>query len=91
MPQPLPLLELWFSALNEPVGIIVTSTNRPLLIQKLYKARAEYSDPEVLAGLSICTSPTTDTEIWIVHKVVKVVPEPQGDVANITIEDESNG
>ena len=73
--MPTPLLEYWYMALHEPVGIVVISNNRHGLLTKLYAARQESPDKEELMGLSICTSPTSDNELWIVHKKVKVVKE----------------
>lgn len=67
------LLEYWMLAFAEPVGIIVTSNNRHLLMNKLYAARkeAESQHPELMQ-LSICVSPTNAEELWIIHKVVRV-------------------
>lgn len=69
-----PLLEYWFDAEKEPVGIILDSNNRQLLISRLYLARQEYQkqDPGAFSGISVCVSPTSDTEVWLVHKIVKV-------------------
>lgn len=74
-----PVLEYWYIALNEPVGIVVMSDNRHLLMNKLYAARQQAQDPD-LQALSICMSPTNDTELWIVHKTVKILKEvPDGE------------
>lgn len=78
MQATLSFLELWFEALHEPIGIVVQTTNRTVLMNRLYKARSEYQSPEDLAGLSIVMSPVSDKELWIIHKVVKVVKEPEG-------------
>lgn len=67
-----PILEYWFTALNSSVGIVVNSSDRHTLMNKLYEARRTYSNPAELEGLSITMSPTNDQELWIVHKKVKV-------------------
>jgi hypothetical protein len=68
------VLEFWFDANRQPVGIIVTTDDRNLLMNRLYEARREYQkqDPGALSDLSICISPTNDSELWIIHKTVKV-------------------
>lgn len=73
MPGMLPPLEYWFQARKEQVGIILLTDNRELLMNRLYAARAEYHKtyPNELDGLSICLSPTSDQELWIVHKIVR--------------------
>lgn len=65
-------LEWWFQALHEPVGIILTSNNRVVLMNKLYAARKAYTQDDSLQALSICVSPTDPTELWIVHKTVRI-------------------
>jgi hypothetical protein len=72
MPTNSPLLEWWFSALHEPVGIILMTTDRHRLMNQLYAARQQHDNPEELMGLSICLSPTAENELWIVHKIVKM-------------------
>jgi len=69
-----PVLEYWFDASKEPVGIIVMTNDRNLLMNRLYEARREYQkqDPGAFDDLSICMSPTSDSEVWIIHKIVKV-------------------
>lgn len=72
-PPPIePLLEWWFQALNEPVGIILKTSDRTRLTAKLYAARAAHSNPQELAGLSIAMSPTALDELWIIHQIIKV-------------------
>jgi hypothetical protein len=66
----LPILEYWFAAKREQVGIVVTSNNRQRFMNQLYAARREYPDPRELEDLSICVSPTNETELWIVHKTI---------------------
>lgn len=76
MADDLPFLELWFKALHAQVGIVVETTNRTALMNKLYRVRQEYQDPDELAGLSICTSPLSENELWIIHKTVRI-KEPE--------------
>jgi hypothetical protein len=75
--QSLPLLELWLQALHEPVGIVVETTNRTTLMNRLYEARKEYQDREALMGLSICVSPMSENELWIIHQTVRVKEPPK--------------
>lgn len=67
-----PLLERWFQALHEPVGIILYTNDRQRLMNQLYAARKAHDTPEELMGLSICLSPTAENELWIIHKIVRV-------------------
>ena len=73
--MPVNYLEFWFSAKSEEVGVIIMTNDRNRLSQKLYAVRREYheTNPGELEGLSICMSPTSDQELWIVHKVVKTM------------------
>lgn len=73
-----PLIEWWFTALNEPVGIILITNERSRLVTKLYAARQECAEKEELMGLSLCMSPTNENELWIVHKKVMRVEDAQG-------------
>lgn len=67
-----PHLEWWFKAKAERVGLILMTSDRPRLMNALWAARQGYERPEDLADLSICTSPTSEHELWIVHKVVRI-------------------
>lgn len=68
MPEDLtPLLEWWFQAQAEPVGLILRASDRHQLVHKLYAARAASPQSAELAGLSIAMSPTSTEEIWIIH------------------------
>ena len=73
MPGSLPPLEYWFIALREPVGLILYTDNRQLLMNRLYAARAEYAKGgnQELDELALCVSPTSDQELWIVRKIVR--------------------
>lgn len=57
------MIELLYQALHSHLGIVVRSSNRDLLRQRLYKLRK--SDPS-LSVLSITTSPENETDLWIV-------------------------
>lgn len=71
------MLEWWYEALHEPVGIILLTSDRHRLMNQLYAARVDAGKPEELAGLSICMSPTAENELWILHRKVTVdVKEP---------------
>lgn len=68
---PSPVLEYWYKALGQQVGIVIVSSDTKRLMSQLYVARREAQDPDLMK-LSICTSPTSPDELWIVHKTVKV-------------------
>lgn len=60
------LLEYWYAALAEPVGVVLRTDDRDRLRAKLYAARREAVD-EKLSSLSIIFSPTAEDEVWIMH------------------------
>jgi hypothetical protein len=60
------LLDLWIAALKEEVGIAITTDNRGLMRQHLYKARADARNPELEAIVMLL--PENENEIWLVHK-----------------------
>ena len=62
-----PHLVLWYHALSSPRGIRLTSTDRRLTIQRLYKARAERDDPAI-SDLSIVLSPANPDDFYIVKR-----------------------
>lgn len=70
MSDSLPLLELWYRALREPIGIKVTVTDTDRAKAKLYAARKDADDP-ALAALMIQTSPLNPKgEVWITHREI---------------------
>lgn len=60
------LLDLWLAAYNSKVGIAITTDNRTLLRQHLYRARAEARNPDLDTVTMIL--PEKEDEIWLVHK-----------------------
>lgn len=70
MEEQLPLLELWYRALAEPIGVSITTNNADRMRQKLYQARKAAGDP-ALASLMLHTSPRNPSgEIVITHREV---------------------
>jgi len=59
------LLDIWLAALKSQYGIAITTDNRALLRQHLYKARLEANKPELEPLVMVL--PEQDDEIWIVH------------------------
>lgn len=76
MAQPDPLLEWWYKAASQQVGIILICSDPRRAMNRLYAARRNNPDPRI-EGLSICLSPTSADELWIIHKVIKL--EAEGD------------
>lgn len=71
----LPILELWYRALQEPIGIIVPCSDPDKMKARLYVARKQAADPE-LQKLMIHTSPRKDrAEVWITHRHVDITRE----------------
>ena len=60
------LVDLWLAALKAEYGIAVTTDNRAVLRQHLYKARAEANNPD-FDSITILLSSRED-ELWLVHK-----------------------
>ena len=60
------LLEIWEAALRCEVGIAVSTDNRKILQQHLYRARAEANDPRFEQLVIIL--PENEDELWLVHK-----------------------
>jgi DNA-binding phage protein len=60
------LENLWQAAVDAEVGIAISTDNRALLRQHLYRARAESPNPEFDDIVMIL--PEDETEIWLVHK-----------------------
>lgn len=60
------LIELWEQAYEQQFGLCITTDDRRLLQQQLYRARATQGDDR-LAGLAVVV-PDRDGELWIVHK-----------------------
>jgi hypothetical protein len=59
------MLELWYQALAEPIGLVIETNNPDRYKARLYRAREESGDP-ALKALSIVQSPTTPNQIWII-------------------------
>lgn len=60
------LSDLWLAALGSDVGLAVSTNDRRLLREQLYRARSELGD-ERLEALMI-SLPDIDNEVWIVQK-----------------------
>ncbi len=61
-------LELWYTALHDPVGLKIQTNDADRLKQKLYQARKSADDPN-LSLLTVLTSPLhQQTEVWIAHR-----------------------
>lgn len=58
-------LELWYQAIASDIGVCVETTDRHLMSQRLYAARAAAKDPD-LDGVSIVMSPTDDSHLWLI-------------------------
>lgn len=67
MPPPISHLELWYRALAARIGIIVVTSDRDALRQRLYAARRAAGDPD-LDALSLVLSPTDDSQLWIIKR-----------------------
>jgi hypothetical protein len=63
------LLEPWYAALQSPLGVIVHVDEGEFdrARAKLYAARKESADPG-LEQISICQSPTSPTDLWLVKR-----------------------
>jgi hypothetical protein len=64
--QPLSL-ELWYTALAEPVGICIQVTEQEKARQKLYALRRAANDPD-LEKIAVVASPTDAKQLWLVKK-----------------------
>jgi len=60
------LIDLWRQARDADIGVVITTDNRGLLRQHLYRARAEAGD-ESLEDI-VVVLPDKEDEIWLVHK-----------------------
>jgi hypothetical protein len=64
-----------YRALASPVGIVLSSDNVDLDIQKLHKARRASGDP-ALKDLTIMVSRSNPhSEVWIAHQPKESVPD----------------
>jgi hypothetical protein len=70
-----PLLQWWYTAAHQQVGIILVCSDARRVMNKLYAARRANPDPAI-ENLAICLSPTAADELWIVHKTVHLKEEP---------------
>lgn len=66
-PEGTTLLEYWYGALaSEKAGLAISTNDRRLLREQLYRARSEAGDPELeMLGIAY---PDIDGELWIVKK-----------------------
>jgi len=60
------LVDLWLKALRAKYGLVVTTDNRMLLRQHLYRARMEANNPS-LESIAMVLPEKAD-EIWLVHR-----------------------
>ena len=60
------LLDLWLSALSEPLGLSISTSDRKLLRQQLYEVRARAKNPD-LERISIIF-PEKEGELWLVKR-----------------------
>jgi hypothetical protein len=67
------MIEHWYTALREPVGLCLRSNDRALLRQKLYAARREAKD-EALEALSVIFSIEDETHLWIIKAKPDAIP-----------------
>jgi hypothetical protein len=59
--------ELWYAALNHPLGVWITTPDKPRLLQLLYSTRKRLDDP-ALNRVTIKTSPRDPNgEVWLVR------------------------
>jgi hypothetical protein len=59
------MLEFWYEALSEPIGIVLVTNNLEAAKQALYKARRDCGDSD-LASLTIRVNPLApDRELFI--------------------------
>lgn len=61
------MLELWYKALHAKYGIVVRTSDRERLRNKLYVLRAASEDKDI-EGISIIMSPTSQNEIWLIKR-----------------------
>lgn len=64
------LLGILYSALAEPIGLVLRTSNTERARQRLYKARADAKDGS-LAGLQIRVSPFDDGDLVICKATVQ--------------------
>lgn len=60
------LLNLWYEALKSDVGLVLSTNDRSLLQQQLYRVRAEAGDDK-LHGVVILL-PQAENELWLARK-----------------------
>lgn len=60
------LLDYWLQALDAEIGIAITTDNRALLRQHLYRARAEADNPDL--DNIVILLPEAEDQIWLVHR-----------------------
>ena len=62
------LLEYWYMALKAEVGIKIATSDRILLRQQLYRARAEAGQPSELGTIVIQLPAEPENELWMVRR-----------------------
>lgn len=77
----LKLLEHLYAALNEPIGVVISSEDREYTIQKLYVLRRE--EAPTFDDLVFIQS-STPSELWIVKRNPDASRETGPDEAHIT-------
>jgi len=61
------MLEFMYQALRSARGIVLRTTDRDKLRQKLYAARRDAGDAD-LDAIALVPSPTSEEELWLVKK-----------------------
>jgi hypothetical protein len=60
--------ELWYEALGNEVGVIITTSDLDHTRQQLYKVRKELNDPD-LDCIAVQLSPVNpDKDLWLVKR-----------------------
>lgn len=63
-------LSFWYAALAADIGIAISTNDRERMRSALNSAKAAALDPD-LEPLSVCNSPNSRNELWIVKNVSK--------------------
>lgn len=62
------LLGLWYEALAEEIGIVISTNNPDLLRQKLYAERRASGDPDLDSLVVRPSKFHPESELWIMRK-----------------------
>jgi len=60
------LVDLWLRAFKAEIGIAITTDNRAVLRQHLYRARVEANNPDLDTMVMLLSA--KEDELWIVHR-----------------------